>query len=87
MADDKKNCKIIHYGSNKCKLIACYVMTAEVLALVLGKYLKYIVKYLVEDIIGTNIRLETIIYRNTVFYGVEKDVQTEERRLQINVLP
>lgn len=86
MVDDENNCNIVHFGSNKCKRIARSVMAAEVQALVLGFDYAFIVKDLIEEIIGRSIRLEALIDSKTVFNVIAKDGQTAERRLQIDVL-
>ena len=86
MVDDKGRCNIIHYGSNKCRRIARSVMAAEVMALVLGYDVAFVVKDLVEEILGREIKLEVMIDSRTVFNVIAKDGQTVEKRLQIDVL-
>lgn len=86
VADRKNNCNILYYGSNKCKRIARYVMAAEIQAFVLGFDYAYAVKNFVKEIIGRTIQLEAMIDSKTVFNVIEKDGQTAERRLQIDVL-
>ena len=86
MVDDKGRCNILHYGSNKCKRIARSVMAAEVIALVLGYDVAFVVKDLVEEILGREVKLEVMIDSRTVFNVIAKDGQTAEKRLQIDVL-
>lgn len=62
------------------------VMAAEFQALVLGCENTFFFKYLSEELIGSEIQLEAIIDRRTVFIGIALDGKKTERRLQIDVL-
>ena len=86
MVDDDDNCNIVHYGSNRCKRVARSVMAAEIQALVLGFDFAFIVKDLIEEILGREVKLEALVDSKTVFDVIARDAQTSERRLQIDVL-
>lgn len=86
MVDSDDNCNIVHYGSNRCKRVARSVMAAEIQALVLGFDYAFVVKDLIEEILGHHISLDALIDSRTVFNVIAKDAQTAERRLQIDVL-
>ena len=86
MADDNGNCNLLHYGSNKCQRIARSVMAAEIQALVLGFDFAFLIKDLVDEILGTDMRIEALIDSKTVFNVVAKDGKTAERILQIDIL-
>lgn len=55
-------------------------MAAEVQELVLGFDFAFLVKDLIEEILGHKIRLEVMIDRRTVFNVVAKDGQTSGKR-------
>lgn len=86
MVDEKDNCNIVHYGSNRCNRVARSVLAAEIQALVLGFDSAFLVKDLVEELLGRTIKLEALIDSKTVFNVIAKDGKTSEKRLQIDVL-
>lgn len=86
LVDDEGNCNIVHYGSNRCKRVARSVMAAEIQALVLGFDYAYVVKDLIEEILGRTIMLDAMVDSKTVFDVIAKDAKTTERRLQIDVI-
>ena len=86
MVDAAGNCNIVHYGSNRCKRVVRSVMAAEVQALVLGFDFSFVVKDLIEELLGREIKLEAMVDSKTVFDVIARDSQTAERRLQIDVL-
>lgn len=61
--DKNAQCKILHYGRNKCQLVARSVMAAEIHALVIGFDLAFFVKDLFEKILGVKMRIEAMINR------------------------
>ena len=85
MADKNGNCNVLHYGSNKCQRVARSVMAAEIQALTLGFDYAFIVKDLVDEILGRQLRIEAMIDSKTVFNVVAKEGKTTERRLQIDI--
>lgn len=87
MVDDYKKWDSIHYGSSRCKIVARSVIVAEIQSLVVGFCYAFSVKHFIEELIGRNIRLEAMVDSNTFFNVDEKDGQTAERRIQIDVLP
>lgn len=86
MVDDDNNSNIIHYGSNRCSRIARSVMAAELHALTLGFDYAFVIKDLLEDILGRKIKIEALIDSKTVFNVITKEGSTTERRLQIDIL-
>ena len=86
LVDKHENCNVLHYGSDKCKRIARSVMAAELHALVLGFDYAFLVKDLVEEILGRKIVVEAMVDNKSVFNVIAKDGKTAERRLQIYVL-
>lgn len=52
MVDANEDCNILHYASNRSKIISRSVMAAELFALVLGFDNAYVVRDLVEDLTG-----------------------------------
>ena len=60
-------------------------MTAEVQALILGFDYAFMIKTLVEEILGTELVIEAMIDSRTVFNVVAKKAKTTERRLQIDI--
>lgn len=72
MMGKEGNCNIVHYGSNKCKRIARYVLTIEVHALVLGLHHSYVVKDLVEEMIGRPLKLEALVDGKKIFDVISK---------------
>ena len=79
MVDKHNNCNILHYGSNRCQRIARSVMAAEVQALILGFDYAFMIKTLVEEILGTELIIEAMIDSRTVFNVVAKEAKTTER--------
>lgn len=67
MVVDNKNCKIIHYGINKCKMSLRSVMAAKIQAVVLGFDYFFILKDLFEEVICHKMRLEAMIDSTTEF--------------------
>ena len=86
MVDGNGNCNIVHYGSNRCQRVARSVMAAELQALVLGFDYAFVIKDLVEEILGRHVKVEVMVDSKTTFNVVAKDGKTTERRLQIDVL-
>lgn len=86
LVDQSKACKIIYYGSNKCKRVARSVVAAVVQALVLGLDYSYLVRNLAEELIGRSLPVEAMIYSRTVPNVVATDATTTESRLHINIL-
>lgn len=63
-----------------------YIMAAGIQALDLGLDYAFLVKDIVNEILGTSIQLKGIIDSKTVLNVVAKDGKTTERRLHIDVL-
>lgn len=61
-------------------------MEAEIQALSLGLDYKFLIKDLIEEIIGRTLQLEAMIESNIIFNVVSKDGQTAERRLKIDII-
>lgn len=86
ISDAAGACNIIHCLSTKGRKIARFVMAAEVQALVLGFYYAFLVIYLIKDLFGRNVDLETMIESRFAFKVVATNGKTAERRLQIYAL-
>lgn len=86
MVDEAGRAIIIHYGSNKSKRIARSVLAAELHARTLGLDYAFVVKALIEEILGRAITVEALIYSKTIFNVIAKDASTQEGRLQNDVL-
>lgn len=54
-ADKNLKCNIVHYGSNIFKRISRSVMEAEIQALVLGFDFSFLIKDLVQELLGMTI--------------------------------
>lgn len=85
VVDDDGNCNVLHYGSNRCRRVARSVMAAELFALVLGYDYAYVVRTLMEEMTGLNLKMEALVDSKTVFDVIAKYSQTGEKRLQIDV--
>lgn len=86
MVDEVGNCNVLNYASNRSKRIERNLMAANLFSLVLGFDNAYIVRDLVEEIIGKRMEIDAIIDIKTVFYFISKRSQTAEKRLQIDIL-
>ena len=86
MVDKQNRCNIVHYGSNRRQRIARSVMAAEVQALILGFDFAFLIKTMIDEIIGRNLEIDAMMDRKTVFNIIAKDGKTTEKRLQIDVL-
>lgn len=86
MVDDSGRCNIVHYGRNRCQRFSRSVMDAEVQALVLGFDYSYVVKDLIEELMGRKLRLEALVDRKTLYTVIAKDATTAQRRFHIDVL-
>lgn len=73
MVDKNERCNILYYRSNKCQKIARSVMSAELQALVLDFDYAYLMKDLMEEIIGKSMNIEAMIDSKRVFNVVAKD--------------
>lgn len=87
MVDKHIRCNILHYGSKRCQRITRSVMAANVQGLILGFDFSFLIKSMVDEILGTNIRILAMIERKTMFNFVAKDRRSTERRLQFDILP
>ena len=86
MADDKGDCNVLHYASNRCKRVARSVMAAELFALVIGFDYAYLVRDLILELTGIEMMIEALVDSKTVFDVIAKDAKTTERRLRIDVM-
>lgn len=86
MVDAKDRANIVHYGSNKSKRVARSVLAAEMHGLTLGFDYAFVIKTMLEEIIGRTVQVEALIDSKTLFNVIAKDASTAERRLQIDAL-
>lgn len=73
MVFDGEKGNIRNYGRNRCKIVELPVMNAAIQSLVLGFYNDFFVKHCIEKLLGRNILLQAMLYRNTVLNVVAKD--------------
>lgn len=83
--NDTGRVNIIHYSSARCKIVTRSVMVSEVHLVVSGFYQAFFIPHLEEKTMNREIELHAYIESNIVFYITAKDVQTNERRLQIDI--
>lgn len=76
---------IVHYVSNRCKLVESSVMAAEVDGLVLVLYYAYIIRELEIDVLGRMLEIGAFVDRKPLFNYIAKDGATIELRLQIDI--
>lgn len=75
---------MIHHGSKRCKRVTRSVMSSELHALILGFDYAFIIRNLLEEILGRKVRLDAYVDIKTVFDVISKDGNTTERRLKID---
>lgn len=75
----------IIFGSNERKRVTRSVMAAEVHALILGYDFAFIIKSLVEEMLGRQVPLEIFMDSRTVLDTVAKSNIETERRFQIDL--
>lgn len=85
MMDGSENANIIHYGSSRGKRVARSILSAEIHALVLGYDQAYVVRDLVEELLGKEVSLEAYVDSRSVFEVLAKDDNTTEKWLQIDI--
>lgn len=76
MFDADNKCNFVHFGSNRCNLVARSFMAAKLLALFLGFDYAFVVKDLLAGIMGCDLSLQALIHSKTVFNIVVKQSQT-----------
>lgn len=76
MIDDEGNANVIQFGSNLCERVAMSVMDAEAHEIVLGFYFSFIIRYLMEEVLGRQVVIEAYFYRETVLNLVSNDGKT-----------
>lgn len=76
---------VIHYDSNKFRLIFRSVIAAEVQALFLGNDYAFLVRNLSEELLDPFLTLEATIDIRMLINVVSKEAQTTERRPKIDV--
>lgn len=79
------NANIVHYGSTHCKRVARSVMAAELLGLVYGFDNAFMVKSILDQILGQAVPIDAYLDSRTVFKVVAKKGSTLEKLLQIDV--
>lgn len=84
LVDSNNNANIIHYGSSRCKRVTRSVMAAELHALVYGFDQAFVVRAVLEELLGQSIQIDGYIDSRTVFNVVAKSSATLEKRLQID---
>ena len=83
--DKNMNANIVHYGSSRCKRTTRSVMAAEVHGLTFGWDNAFVVKAMLEEVLGTKIRIDVYVDSKTLFNVIVKYSTTMEKRLQIDV--
>lgn len=79
------NCKIMHYGSNRCQPVVQSVLAAELHALVLGSDYFVTIQHPISQLFRLKIALEAFSESKTLFDVVAKDGTTSELHLMIDV--
>lgn len=82
---DVGRCNIVHYGIHKCQRIAHFVMGAEIHAFVHGFDVAFIIPDLAQELLGSAVDLESMVYSKNIFDVIERDEKTAENRLHIDV--
>ena len=84
LVDGYCTANILHYGSAACNRVTRSVMAAELLALVHGFDIAYVLQQMLQDILGKSIPIDGYLDSRTVFNVIAKNGPTLEKRLQID---
>jgi hypothetical protein len=84
LVDKYDMANIVTWGSQKSKRITRSVMAAELLALVYGFDIGYVIKKLLSEVLGHDLPLDAYTDSRTVFNTIAKLGPTMEKRLQID---
>lgn len=84
LVDYTGTANILHYGSQRCKMVTRSVMAAELHALSYGFENAFVAKTMVEEVFGQNVPLHGFLHSRTVFNTITKRGAILEKRLQID---
>lgn len=72
MADDATNFNIVLCGINRFNGMVISVIAAEIKALTLSLDFSFVIKHLIEEIIGKKIKIEKLLESNTLLNVVAR---------------
>lgn len=77
---------VLHYGSDRCNRVTRSVMVAELLTLILGFDVAYVVRTLLEEVLVQSVRIQGFLDNRIVFDAVEKRkerLESADHRFQL----
>lgn len=76
---------IVHYPSNRCKLITCSLLAAELPALVLAFDHVNMLRAIVTGVLEKDMRINYYVDSKTLCDIVAKDIRTTKKQLHIDI--
>lgn len=85
LADSNRNANIIQFSSSRCQCVPRSVLEIYVNSLFLSFDTPFTIQNLIGEIKGHKSWIEAYVESKTVFYYIEKQGRTTDKRLQIYI--